>query len=104
MEDQSPPERPWASISIDHLIFLTSSLDQTSSSTTYNLLSNVMLQYGKPQIIRSEIEHVFSGEIMQWISEVEGILREFSALSHSQSTELVEKSSETIPDVAKRWD
>jgi hypothetical protein len=44
----------------------------TSSTTASHLLFNVMLQYGRPKIIRSDRGPAFTGEIIQWIAEVEG--------------------------------
>ena len=76
MENQTPPECPRASLSMDHLILPRTPLghtgilnieddfsrlgilipvsDLTFSATAYHLLFNVMLRYGKPQIIRSD--------------------------------------------------
>jgi len=63
-----------------------------------------MLQYGKPQVIRSDRGPAFTVEIIQCITEMEGIVREFSAPYHPESMGLVERSNQTIQDVLNKME
>ena len=121
-----PSERPWVSISIDYLSLPPTSRGHVSvvyiqddssrsgifipvpdvsvGSTAYHLLLKVMLQFGKPNVIRSDQGPGFVGEVVQWVLQIEGIMREFSAPYHPQSMGLVERSNQTIQDSLNKMD
>lgn len=117
-------KRPGASLSNDHVILQRTPLeytailniqhyfsrfrifisvsDQNFCTAAHHLFFNVMLQYCKPQIISSDRGLAFTGKIVQLITEMEGILHEFSAPYHLQSMRLVKRSNQTIQDALNK--
>ena len=68
----------------------------TAAQTVFHLLHDVILKFGKPEIIRSDKGPGFFGEMLAWITEAENILSRTSAPYHPQSMGLVERAKETI--------
>jgi len=98
-----PPQRPWSSISVDFLEMPASQQGHVAivkkmaaAQTAFCLLYDVILKFGKPEIIRSDKGPGFFGEMVAWITEAENILRRTSAPYHPQSMGLVERANQTI--------
>jgi len=113
-----PPQRPWSSVSIDfleidaseqgHVAILNIQDDlsrsgvffpvkkMTAAQTAFHLLYDVILKFGKSEIIRSDKVPGIVGEMVAWITEAEYILRRTSAPYHPQSMGLVERANQII--------
>ena len=68
----------------------------TAAQTVFHLPYDVILKFGKPDLIRSDKGSGFVGEMVAWITEAENILRRTSAPYHPQSMGLVERANQTI--------
>ena len=88
-----PPQRHWSSISV---AFWKTTSAKTAAQTAFHLLYDVILKFGKPEIIGSDKRPGLVGEMVAWITEAENILRVTSAPYHPQSMGLVEKANQTI--------
>ena len=74
----------------------------TAAQTAFHLPYDVILKFGKPEIIRSDKGPDFVGEMVSWITEAENILRRTSAPFHFQSMGLVEKAHQTIQAILSK--
>ena len=68
----------------------------TAAQTAFHLLYDVILKFGKPEIIRFDKGPGFVGEMVAWITEAEKSLRRTSTPYHLQSMGLVERANQTI--------
>jgi hypothetical protein len=74
----------------------------TAAQTAFLLLHDVMLQFGKPKLIRSDKGPGLVGEMAAWITEAENMLRRTSAVYHPQSMGLVERANQTIQAILRK--
>jgi len=74
----------------------------TAAQTAFHLLYDVILKFGKEEIIRSDKGPGFVGEMVAWITEAENKLRRTSAPYHPQSMGLVERSNQTIQAILSK--
>ena len=65
---------------------------------------NICFNLKKPDVISSDHGPGFAGEVVQWVIQLEEIMREFSAHYHPQCMGLIERSNQTIQDVLKKMD